>query len=43
MIIPASPFLFTPGSTTMYKLPYLNKEVKGLYITSETSIKVLLL
>jgi hypothetical protein len=40
--VPATPSPYTPTSTKIYYHSDLNKQVRGVYITSETSIKVLL-
>ncbi len=40
--MPATPSPYTPTSTKIYYHPDLDKDVSGVYITSETSIKVLL-
>jgi hypothetical protein len=42
IVVPASPSPFTPTSSTIYHNYNLNKAVVGVYITSETSIKILL-
>ena len=39
--MPTTPSPYTPTSTKIYYHSNLNKEVRGVYITSETSIKVL--
>jgi hypothetical protein len=42
LIIPTTPSPYTPTSTSIYYHPELNKKVRGAFITSETSIKLVL-